>query len=481
MGAEHRLAFLAAAGVDDWRMLYCGPIALFAVESVHAGVAFATAITAIDKFADYPPLIDVRPSGVTVRLHGDIQDFTDDGVADRARVVSTAARERGLAAHPDLTQDAQIAIATRRRVEEVRPFWRAVLGYADHSSGDLVDPRGRGPSVWLQQLDPEKPLQHAMHLDLAVPREIADRRMHAAIAEGGRIAGDVAAVRYWTCADAAGNKVDLVVWPDLPMPEHEALALGADGRGSADIRLGRPASERAAAQNGSFAAAAGPADLEHGEATIAAFREASDLVDWPMLFWGPTAWFGTDSLARSAELAALIAELEGTDRLHLDLRADGLAVRLAHANVDLVDVDLDLARRISALAHEFGAESDPSHVQTIEVAIASKPGDDVRPFWRELFGYAELGSGYLVDPQGRGPSLCFHELAAEHPLRHAVHLDVSVPRAVGRARVDAALAAGGRIVDSNEPGRWTLADPAGNTVDIAIWPDRELAGGQAIR
>ena len=127
------------------------------------------------------------------------------------------------------------------------------------------------------------------------------------------------------------------------------------------------------------------------------------------------------------------------------------------------------------VAREFGAESDPSHVQTIQMAIASKPDDDVRPFWRELFGYAELGPEDLVDLQGRGPSLWFQELSAEKPLRHAFHIDVSVPRAVGRARVDAALAAGGRIVDSNEQEWWTLADAAGNKVDIAIWPDRDVA------
>ena len=374
MGVEHRLAFHAATGVDDWRMLYCGPIAHFAAESVHAGVAFATAIAALDELAEYPPLIDVRPSGVTVRLHEDILDFTDDGVADRARAVSAAARERGLAPRPDLTQDAQIAIATRLPIDEVLPFWRAVLGYVDHVGDDLLDPRGRGPSVWFQQLDPEKPLRHAMHIDLAVPREIAGRRLDAAIAAGGRVAGDVAAVRYWTCADAAGNKVDLVAWPDLPMPEDEALRLGADGTGPADLALGRPVPD-AAAQSGPPAVAAGLAELERGEAMFAAFREASDLVDWPVLFWGPTAWFGTASLARSAELAALLAELDGADRLHLDLRADGLAVRLARDFTELVDADLDLARGISAAAREFGATSDPSQVQTMQMAIASKPDE----------------------------------------------------------------------------------------------------------
>lgn len=476
MGAEHRLAFHAATGVDDWRMLYCGPIAHFATASVHAGVAFAVAVAALEEVAQHPPLIDVRPSGVTVRLHADLLDLADnDGVADRARAVSAGARERGFAPRPDLTQDVQIAIATRLPVDEVRPFWRAVLGYADHASDDLVDPRGRGPSVWLQQLDPEKPLRHAMHVDVAVPREIAGRRLDAAIAAGGRVAADVAAVRYWTCADAAGNKVDLVVWPDLPVPEDEALRLGSEGADVGDLAFGRPAPPAHPADPP--AVVAGLAELERGEAMFAAFREASDLVDWPVLFWGPTAWFRTESLARSAELATLLAEFNGTDRLHLDLRADGMAVRLARDFTELVVADLDLARRISAAARAFGAVSDPSQVQTVQMAIASKSVDDVRPFWRELFGYAEHGPEDLVDLQGRGMSLWFQELPAEKPLRHAFHIDVSVPRAVGRARVDAALAAGGRIAaDSDEQEWWTLADPAGNKVDIAIWTDRDVAG-----
>ena len=40
------------------------------------------------------------------------------------------------------------------------------------------------------------------------------------------------------------------------------------------------------------------------------------------------------------------------------------------------------------------------------------------------------------------------------------------------ARLAAALAAGGRIVDETEdPPNWTLADAAGNRVDLTAWPD----------
>jgi 4a-hydroxytetrahydrobiopterin dehydratase len=64
------------------------------------------------------------------------------------------------------------------------------------------------------------------------------------------------------------------------------------------------------------------------------------------------------------------------------------------------------------------------------------------------------------------------ELDTAKPLRHAMHVDVSVAREHAEARLAAALAAGGRIVDeSSAPASWILADRAGNKVCIAAWPD----------
>jgi 4a-hydroxytetrahydrobiopterin dehydratase len=53
-----------------------------------------------------------------------------------------------------------------------------------------------------------------------------------------------------------------------------------------------------------------------------------------------------------------------------------------------------------------------------------------------------------------------------------MHIDVSVSRHHVRARLEAAVAAGGRIVaDADAPRSWILSDRAGNRVCIAAWPD----------
>ena len=58
--------------------------------------------------------------------------------------------------------------------------------------------------------------------------------------------------------------------------------------------------------------------------------------------------------------------------------------------------------------------------------------------------------------------------------RNRIHVDVYVPDDQAGARVEAALAAGGRIVyDAEAPEWWTLADPEGNELDIAVTVGRE--------
>jgi glyoxalase superfamily protein len=58
--------------------------------------------------------------------------------------------------------------------------------------------------------------------------------------------------------------------------------------------------------------------------------------------------------------------------------------------------------------------------------------------------------------------------------RNRIHVDGFVPDDQALARIGSALAAGGRIVyDDRAPSWWTLADPEGNELDIAVSVGRE--------
>jgi 4a-hydroxytetrahydrobiopterin dehydratase len=204
------------------------------------------------------------------------------------------------------------------------------------------------------------------------------------------------------------------------------------------------------------------------------FLAADGLDDWVVLHGGATAVFRTGSLAAAARLAEAIAELggfEGSGAL-LTIPDAQLTVRLTRDLWGLEARHIELARAVSAVAREHGAVADPAAVQEVQVAVAAKPDAIDLGFWHAVLGYAPLSPDNGADPLGHGSTVWMQELDEAKPLRHAMHIDVSVAREHVEARLAAALAAGGRIVDdSSAPGAWILADRAGNKVCLAAWPD----------
>ncbi len=204
-----------------------------------------------------------------------------------------------------------------------------------------------------------------------------------------------------------------------------------------------------------------------------AFLEAGGVEDWAVLHGGPTAVFKVGSLGEAARLASAITELPGLEqRTLLTAAADRLTVKLTREMWATEERHIDVARAISRVAARMGAVSDRSAVQEIQLAISAQPEAVDLEFWRAVLGYGPLHDDNCLDPSGQSSTVWMQELAASRPLRHAMHVDVSVSHADAEARVRAAVDAGGRVVDdSYAPGAWILADRAGNKVCVAAWPD----------
>jgi 4a-hydroxytetrahydrobiopterin dehydratase len=99
----------------------------------------------------------------------------------------------------------------------IRPFWQAVLGYADEPgrSGPqdaLVDPVGQGPAIWFQQMDAPRPQRNRIHFDVSVPHDEAHQRIQATIAAGGTLVYDAEAPAFWVLADPEGNEACITTW-----------------------------------------------------------------------------------------------------------------------------------------------------------------------------------------------------------------------------------------------------------------------------
>ena len=210
--------------------------------------------------------------------------------------------------------------------------------------------------------------------------------------------------------------------------------------------------------------------------TAKVFHAAEGVEDWRVLFWGAHAYYRTGSFRQGVDFVAAIGDLadELDHNPDIDLRPEGVTIKtFSKVNGHMSPKDIELAQRIQVLASECGLESDPSQLKVVGVAVAQDADADVRPFWAAVLGYEYLDAEDAIDPTRRNPHFWFHQLDPPKPGRGRFHIDLSVPAEEAQARIDAAIAAGGRLVSSNEPHWWTLASPDNHGVDVAAWPDIE--------
>jgi pterin-4a-carbinolamine dehydratase len=428
MSEDERLSakrFQESGGVEDWRVLAFGASTWFDAPSHAAGAALVRRVVQVTGDAGRRPDVDLRASGVHVRLSTqNAPDLTRADVA-LAREISAAANDLGLTADPSAVQTVQLAIDALDK-PAVMPFWRAALGYEQLGDDDLVDRMRRDPAIWFQQQDKPRPLRNRIHVDVGLPHVLALERVAALKAAGGReaYAGDYHA----TLADAEGNEADVV--PLVPVDE---------------------------------------------------LPEGPDVADWRVVF-GAMTFYPTASPLQAAELAAVVAVLADDAGLPLlvDLRPEGVTIDTGKDQWEDKRFG-DLARRIQAAARGMTLTADTTRLRFVQIGIDAVDIPAVRGFWRAVLGYEfdpRRQVTDIYDPRRINMPIFFQRMdasdEARRQQRNRIHVDVFVPDDQASARIDSALGAGGRIVyDGSAPEGWTLADPEGNEVDIAVSVGRE--------
>lgn len=404
MGNHERLTaqqFQQAGGVEDWRALAFGASAWFDAPSRTAGAALVRRLAELAGSAGQLPDVDLRAGGVHVRIGTrGAGGFTPADVT-AARAISEAAQDLGLAADPSAVQSVQLAIDALDP-PSVMTFWRAALGYEPRGEDDLVDPMRRDPAIWFQQQDQPRPLRNRIHVDVARPHALAVEAVAAAKAAGAREA--YAGEYYATLADAEGNEADFI--PLAPVDE-----------------------------------------LGEGPATA----------DWRALF-GAMTFYPVASPVRAAELATAVASLADRSGLPLlmDLRPDGVTVDTGRDQWE-DEGFADLARQVQEAARGMGLTADTARLRFVQIGIDAVDVPAVRAFWRAVLGYEydprpEVTDIY--DPRRLSLPIIFQQMSASEESRrkqrNRIHVDAFVPDDHARARIDAALAAGGRIVYDDE-------------------------------
>ena len=207
-------------GLEDWRFFLGRLHTRFETGSFVKGLELLILITEAAEEADHHPDVVLTYPHVDVDLHShDVHGVTSRDL-DLARRISSIADELGVGAAPRDVSTLELALDVPDAAE-VKPFWSAVLGYADtQEASEIMDPDGRNNTLWFQESPGASgEVQQRFHLDIVVPRDIAEERVRAAIAAGGTLVSTDAVPAFWVLADAHGNKVCVCT---------------ADGRASAD-------------------------------------------------------------------------------------------------------------------------------------------------------------------------------------------------------------------------------------------------------
>lgn len=222
-------------------------------------------------------------------------------------------------------------------------------------------------------------------------------------------------------------------------------------------------------------------------------QEIADLglEHWRKLGQGLHARFLTSSFTAATRFLAAVAnvgdEAGHTPQVRMDARFVDLKLisedaiyrdedGVEHQVEWVTQRDVQLARRISAVAREHGVLADPSSITTIELALDTAHADVVAPVWSVLLtGSADAqGRGTLAedvrDASWRVPILWFQGTDEHETPRQRFHLDVQVPYDVAEQRIAAALAAGGVVEQDSDPSYVVIADPDGNRACVARYP-----------
>jgi 4a-hydroxytetrahydrobiopterin dehydratase len=211
--------------------------------------------------------------------------------------------------------------------------------------------------------------------------------------------------------------------------------------------------------------------------SAAEFHRAPGVAGWTVTGTGPQAVFTATSFSAAARLVGPVAAAGERFGVlpDVDVRPEAVIVRVPHRSWDGIPVAaVGFAAAVSQAAAELQLVPDPSRAQTINIYVAQHSGADARPFFMAALGYEAFGDTDAVDPLRCGPQLAFNPIAGDVAGRGRTHFDVFVPADQAQARVDAALAAGGRLADdSHAPDWWTLASPDNHGVDIASWTDTD--------
>jgi 4a-hydroxytetrahydrobiopterin dehydratase len=194
------------AALPDWRYRLGGLVTVYKAPTSAAALELIAAVGRSAEEQNHHPDLDWRYNRVFIRLTShDAGGQVTERDAAAAQATSSVAEELGAEAQPGLFRTVEIGIDTADP-GEIAEVWRVALGYRKGPGGDLVDPYGRGPSVWFQETP--TPNSNRLHVDvhwsLAESAPVLDKA-----AAAGAFMNRDHAPDWVVVTDAQGNRLCL--------------------------------------------------------------------------------------------------------------------------------------------------------------------------------------------------------------------------------------------------------------------------------
>jgi len=158
-----------------------------------------------------------------------------------------------------------------------------------------------------------------------------------------------------------------------------------------------------------------------------------------------------------------------------EVRYNTVRMRVVSHDVGhLTDRDIRFATSVDVLIEEMQLKRQPEKITRAQLVLVSTDVSRIKPFWQAIFDFkqAKDDENVIVDRSDVLPSIRFHQFADSSASQEDVnlsgalgkaHLDIFVPAELAADRVEAAVEAGGKLLnDTHGPFEWELSDIDGN-------------------
>ena len=196
----------ALAELPDWRYRLGGLVTVYKAPTAAAALELTAAVGRLAEEQNHHPDLDWRYNRVFLRYssHDAGDEVTMRDVA-AATAASAAAAGIGAIAEPGLYRTVEVAIDSEDPAA-ISEVWRVALGYRRGGSDDLVDPYGRGPTLWFQRTSTPNP--NRLHLDIHRSKAESGPALEKTAATGALMNHDHAP-NWVVVTDGQGNQLCL--------------------------------------------------------------------------------------------------------------------------------------------------------------------------------------------------------------------------------------------------------------------------------